>query len=219
MFKYIFIILILTACGIDSQESNLDLINGTPANIPQIVRVINVNAGAACTATIVGKRVILTAGHCASTGQTMRFNGVTARMTRSPIFPAQDHDISLGVVAADLPVNPATISTARVNVGQQVILTGFGCTRPGGGGGNDGILRIGRSQIIGFRGFNFVTRNGAALCFGDSGGPAILNGRVVGVNSQGNIQTTSFLTRLDTQASRDFIKAFERQNSVDILGL
>jgi len=223
-FLFLLSSLLFFACGTPESSSDLDLINGSPVNIPQVVRIVNLTTRSACTATIVGPRVIVTAAHCANNGQVVAFrsNGVVHRatVTRSPLFPGRDHDVALGLLAAPINIPPATIGGA-VRPLQLVDLTGFGCTQPGGGGGNDGILRQGVSRVIGFSNFDFVTRNGAALCFGDSGGPAFQRGSrtVIGVNSKGNISTTSFMVRMDLTATRDFFKNFERTNSVDILGI
>lgn len=221
MLKFLILIFLVMACGTESQNSDLNLINGQPATIAQVVRIINVNKGSACTATIVGPRVLLTAGHCASTGDRLRFR--FANQIREAIAtqsPTRGHDVSLALVSGSLNVTPARIG-GSVSVGQIVLLTGFGCTQPGGGGGNDGILRVGNSQVIGFSGFNFITRRGSALCFGDSGGPAFQRGtlNVVGVNSQGDIQSLSILVRMDITTTRNFLKAFETSKGVDIQGI
>lgn len=221
MFKFLILIFLTMACGTESQNSDLKLINGQPATIAQVVRIININKGSACTATIVGTRVLLTAGHCASTGDRLRFR--FANQTREAVATqssTRGHDISLALVSGSLNVTPARIG-GGVTVNQLVLLTGFGCTKPGGGGGNDGILRVGNSRVIGFSGFDFLTRRGSALCFGDSGGPAFQRGtlNVVGVNSRGNIRDLSILVRMDIATTRNFLKAFETSKGVDIQGL
>lgn len=218
MFKFLFLILIMIACG-SPQESNLDVINGTPTNIPQVVRIVNINAGSACTATIVGPRVLLTAGHCASTGQTVRFR-FNGQIRQAVATKSTANDLSLALVSGTLNISPATIG-GSVRVGQLVNLVGFGCTQPGGTGGNDGILRAGLSRVVGFSGTDFVTKRGAALCFGDSGGPALVPNSltVVGVNSRANILDTSFLERMDLQITRNFLKKFSVDNGVRISGI
>jgi hypothetical protein len=91
-------------------------------------------------------------------------------------------------------VNALQISTTMT-------LSGYGCVNPGGGGGNDGIFRVGQAKVTGLpsgKNYDIVTKGGAALCFGDSGGAAYYvfsDGArsILGVNSRGNISTMSYL--------------------------
>jgi hypothetical protein len=101
-----------------------------------------------------------------------------------------------------------------VRLGEQLLLSGFGCIYPGGSGGNDGVYRVGASyvQVVPQEGqgqMNIITNGGGALCYGDSGGPAFkyLNQQrrlVVAVNSMADMRSVSYLASTSTQASRDF---------------
>ncbi len=108
------------------------------------------------------------------------------------------------------------------------MLTGYGCVQPGGGGGNDGTYRIGEAKVssIPSRDNDIVTRGGAALCFGDSGGPAFkyLNAEktkrvVISVNSRGDIRTTSYLPATHTAMAKKFFKDFAEKNGLKICGV
>jgi hypothetical protein len=122
-----------------------------------------------------------------------------------------------------------SIDPRLVGVGSELLLTGFGCTRTDGTGGNDGIYRIGEAAVARLpRGDNhdIVTRGSAALCFGDSGGPAFTfldpqkRRRVqVSVNSRGNIQDTSHLSSLSTPAAIRFLREWSARNGARICGL
>jgi len=210
--------------------SDFRLINGTPVQAGTFRDVVRIQSGgAACTATVVGPRVIVTAAHCANNGATATFSidgkSYSATMTRSSLYPGKDHDVSLGLVSQDITgVEPASIGgTATVGLG--ITLLGYGCINVGGGGGNDGILRIGDSAITGFSAYDMVSRkaNGAALCFGDSGGPAFLvegsRRRLLGINSKGNIKDTNYNTRLDITESKTFLTNYAQQNGVKICGV
>ncbi len=210
--------LLLTA-NLWAENITPTLINGTPVTPGTWKEVVRITSnGSGCTATIVGPRVIITAAHCATNGAIARFTydgkSYQATIRRSPLYPGRDHDIAVGVVNEDIVgAAPMRIGGAA-EVRQEITLLGYGCTRPPGNGGNDGVLRIGKSAIVGFSGFDMVSRSpgGAALCFGDSGGPAFLMGGggtvLLGINSKGNIQDTNYNARLDRKESTDFLKTF-----------
>jgi hypothetical protein len=131
---------------------------------------------------------------------------------------------------------PPAIIAQRVERDMIVKLSGYGCTRQGGDGGNDGIFRDGNARVINVPAddstqFDFVTYGQAALCFGDSGGPAWFSvpgetfpdGRtkryVVGVNSKGNISTTSYVSYLQKTKTKEFISAWASQHNVEVCGI
>jgi len=206
------------------------IIGGTPVapgEWPQIVPLLV--EGSRCTATIVGPRVIVTAAHCASVGQgkgTISFEGVThaATLFRSPLYPGKDHDLAAGILPAELDVAPLTVGGVT-KTGLVVEMLGFGCTNPGGTDVSDGVLRIAGSSIVDLVGFDFVTRlaGGGALCFGDSGGPAVVDTDdgvfVLGIASKGNITDTSYFSRLDSADSRNFLRSLASQQAVEICGI
>jgi hypothetical protein len=205
------------------------LINGTPVPAGTYTEVVKiVSDGGDCAATVVGPRAILTAAHCAVEGATASFsvNGkqYSAKMSRSPLYPQQDHDVAIGVTNVDIEgAKPATIGgTATVGLG--ITIFGAGCTASGGGT-SDGVMRMGDTVITGFSGFDAVSRKagGAAVCFGDSGGPAIIvsNNKhlVVGVNSKGNIQDTNYSVRTDITQTTDFLKKYASTNNTTICGI
>ncbi len=227
----LFAALCLTQFATADQEITPTLIRGTPVPPGTWQEVVRIQSnGAGCTATIVGPRVIITAAHCAKNNATATFTykgaSYSAEMTRSSLYPARDHDISVGLIASEIVgAEPRKIGGAAAT-GTEITLLGYGCTNPiTGTGGNDGILRIGKSVITGFSGFDMVSRTpgGAALCYGDSGGPAFVgqpdNYQLLGINSKGNISDTNYNARLDRAESQDFLKKFADNNGVTICGI
>jgi hypothetical protein len=118
---------------------------------------------------------------------------------------------------------------ARPALGSELLLTGFGCIKPGGAGGNDGVYRIGEAEVFRLpsgQSHDIVTVGDVALCFGDSGGPAFQyldaskRGRVVvSVNSRGNIKNTSYLSSLTTAAGAAFLTQWADQRQLNLCGL
>ncbi len=209
------------------------LIGGVPVdpNDPFVDAILKIRTDqSGCTASLIGPRVMITAAHCGKSDTSSVFEvqgkSYSTINERSPLYPAKDHDMMLGLV--DKPVEGIryhSVATIPAKVGDGLFLYGYGCINPGGGGGNDGILRTGKSEISSFSNWDFIAKKpgGAALCFGDSGGPGFLevDGKKwqIGVNSKGNISDTSYLTDLSKHDSLTFLKDFATKHSVEICGI
>jgi hypothetical protein len=206
------------------------LINGKlvkASDHPEMVQ-IRTN-GSECGATVVGKQVIITAGHCVKTGDTGEFTykgkKYKAKFTRHPEYPAKDVDLALGLVAKLIKkAKPMTIG-GSATVGMNVEMFGRGCTSLDGSDYDPKELRSGTSVITGFYGTDMVTSmpSGAALCFGDSGSGFFADESgdrvLLGIASKGNIKDTSYATRLDIVETQEFIETFADDKAVDICGV
>lgn len=204
------------------------LINGNPVDRSKYPHVIRIFAGgSSCTASVVGPRTILTAAHCADDGQTIQFQTVSgkkysAKISLHPDYPKKDVDLALAVTSVDIDVKPNPVRLDRFEKkGMEVDLIGYGCVKPGGGGGNDGVLRAGKSKVAAGQEYDLVlkTEGGAALCYGDSGGPVFYEGKQIAVNSKGNIEDTSYVTRLTLEDANAFLKSFAASKGVVICGV
>lgn len=225
----------------EARTFDFNLIGGRPATKGEYPETVYISSGnARCSASVIGPRVIMTAGHCvADDGQigpvavsnTVAFSidktSYTAKCKQAPMYRdhTEDHDMALCKVDKAVSIKPGSISKKGPQLGEKVILSGYGCVKPGGGGGNDGILRIGKAKVIKLpegKDHWFYVQDTAALCFGDSGGPSFLDSKehlIIGVNSRGNIKDLSLLTAVYTQESLDFFEEFAKDQEVEICGI
>lgn len=209
------------------------LINGRPAGKGEYPEVVYLTFDKGrCSGTLVGPQSILTAAHCGDNGSKARFQvGQTqyeSVCTRAPIYPSKDLDLMLCKVSKPVSVKYASIG-GQAKKGNKISLAGYGCVKAGGGGGNDGVLRVGDNTVTNFQAYDFVSTqpNGAALCFGDSGGPAFVyladayseHHYQLGVNSKGDIKTTNYNTRTDHPESQAFFRDWAEKNGAQICGL
>jgi len=186
-----------------------------------------------CTGTMIGPRTLQLAAHCVGNGRTasVTSEGKTyaATCTHSPKYNGDaTADYALCLLSSDLslPHYERVLQEAKPQVGEKLILAGMGCTIAGGSGGNDGNFRVGESTITRVPRFNndIVTSGGAALCYGDSGGSVFWKDHdgvlwVTGVNSRGDIKTTSYLSATYTRDAKEFYASWSQANSASICGV
>lgn len=208
------------------EGKNHVLINGSPVDRDKYPWVLWIRSGGAmCTASLVGPQVVLTAAHCVGDGEAITFKhdggSYSGVCTHHPQYSSHDHDIAIckltskpGIKSIQMHLNPS----ARMDMKIQIF--GFGCVNPGGGGGNDGILRAGFSRIKGAIGRDLYSRatgaDNSALCFGDSGGPVLSpEGKQLAVNSKGDIKEKNWTARLDRFA-KDWILGWAKDIGAEV---
>jgi hypothetical protein len=185
-----------------------------------------------CTAAIVGERVLFTAAHCVSNGGSKSFTVAntkyTAKCTHHSEYRNND-TADFAVCLTDKKVQGVPFEHVTVAVGYQkgdsILLSGYGCQK--WGGGLDGKYRIGKAPVtrvpVGTD-YDTVTVGSAALCSGDSGGPAFLvaadgSRKVIGVNSRSNTTTTSYLSSHGVSTAQNFYKSWAQANGAKICGI
>lgn len=189
-----------------------------------------------CTGTMIGPRTLQLAAHCVGNGRAASINykgkSYTSVCTHSPNYAnnaTADYALCSLSESLDLPWYESILTpeTNKIKVGDKIVLAGMGCTQPGGGGGNNNVFRVGEAPVTRMpSGTNndIVTQGKSALCFGDSGGSAFWEDdqgilRIAGVNSRGDIRTTSYLSAVFTPQGSSFYKSWAERNKASICGL
>jgi uncharacterized protein YkwD len=151
------------------------------------------SGGAACTATLIGQKTVLTAGHCVpSSASRTSFvvGGKSYTASKIIIHPSYGggnrHDIAV-VLLSQSPsgVNPSPVNTDTIAVGQAVTLVGYGLI--GENSGSFGTKRSATNTISGVTATTMRFDGRGNVCNGDSGGPSFVRvqgeERVAGVHS------------------------------------
>ncbi len=221
----------------EATPTSTDLIGGQVANRQDFPGVFYTRQGnSRCTGTLVGERVVATAAHCVSNGGSLAlsYEGKDYRGTCTHHGSYRNNataDYALCVLSEAIPDAVAeTINTdaSRLSKGLKLTLMGYGCTKAGGSGGNDGQLRTGKAPITSLpsgTNYDIVTKGSTALCYGDSGGPSFFVNEATGerfqtgINSRGDISTTSYLSSLHVKTAQDFYKSWSASKRVKICGI
>lgn len=215
---------------------NTMLIHGVPAEPEQWPASIYARRkDSACSASIVGERVVFLASHCVPDGEAIFFssnaNNYQAFCYHHPDYDKGNMSADWALCLVERPVTGVLFESlgvhATLKIGDEVMLSGYGCVHAGGVGGNDGIFRIGLAKVEGLpfrKNYNVVTKGGAALCFGDSGGAGYLgegDRRVIfGVNSQGDQRSVSYLPTVASPVFVAWANSWaKKSNNVRICGL
>lgn len=229
--------------GADEWEAIVDQALASDAPLPTLIGGTVVNPldwqsspwVGNCSSTLWSDRVLKTAAHCVGNGgsKTFEIGGqrYSATCTHHPSYRGNSTAdwalcvTSVPVVGVDFFETVGTAAEIDCKVGKTFTLTGYGCTR--WGGGIDGKMRVGTAEIISCpsgTNYDIVTRANVALCSGDSGGGGYTSSSTASrknasVNSRSNTTTTSYMPSYGVQTFRDWAVNWANAKGVKICGL
>jgi hypothetical protein len=212
------------------------LIGGDPVTAAEYPGVFYTSQGnSRCTGTLIGAQVVASAAHCMSNGGgiSLSYKGknYSGTCTHAPQYRGNSTaDWALCKLSEPIPdaiAEAINTEKERPKVGDYIRLMGFGCVQQGGGGGNDGTLRSNMAKVTSLpSGTNYdtITKDRAALCYGDSGGPSFVYDAAgkryqLAINSRGDIRTTSYLSTISAPPAVAFYSNWSADNGVKICGL
>lgn len=185
----------------------------------QVYSTFGPGDGGTCTGTAVSPTQVLTARHCITDAESVRVSGYGSAGRIDVTGSVQDNttgnDVALLTLAQPWTGPTLPMSTERVNTGATLDFYGMGDT---------GILRTASGQVryYGTVNGNRLNRGpggdvvisqlrlGAAAESGDSGGPIMRDGRVVGVIQSITTRDASLVLGAPLSTSRAFIQTHGR---------
>ena len=198
---------LFAACGGASPAPNGTLrqpiIGGTPDADHLSVGLVMFDEWPGCSATLIGRRTVLTAAHCVDTSnldpsvQLGYASDETLLAQRSAlegafVHPSADFDIAvMRLKQKIIGVVPSRLPESSPHAGEEITVVGYGLTDdPDNPYLRNAKKKVGTNRISSVWGDYFDFASTTATCNGDSGGPsfALRSGveRIVGVHSRGD---------------------------------
>lgn len=165
-----------------------------------------------CSGALVAPDLVLTAAHCEAP-VSVRVAGAEHTVVQTHVAPGfgadpagSDHDLALLRLDGPVAATPMPFATtgAELDLGSPVTFAGFGTA------GSPDSAAVGFGEVVGLRPRSFDVTGESSACEGDSGGPVLADGVIVGVVSAGQGGVGCFETTIATRVSAqvDFLAAF-----------
>lgn len=226
-------LIVLGALGCESEEHlqqvnrESSIVGGSTFDALPAVGLIAYNGQVHCTGTVIGPRLVLTAGHCVSGYSASRMQFLIGASLQDydyvlPVASIQAHpyydgynirnDIGVVRLAQDAPVAPMGVLKHMDSswTGTELLFVGYGVSN-GYYHSGSGVKRAVRMPIeqVGSTQFSYGLP-GKNTCSGDSGGPAFYidsqgNYLVAGVTSYGDAYCASYGVDTRVDAYLDFL--------------
>ena len=113
-----------------------------------------------CTATLVGRKVLITAAHCVGNGAKVTITLKPGSIREGKCTHHKDYKDETGDISADYALcllktvaprdrlpETLTLGKPRLVAKALVLLAGYGCTKRDATGGGDGVFRVGLSAV------------------------------------------------------------------------
>lgn len=185
---------------------------GTPSPEEAVVELAHGEV-LACSATVIAPQAVLTAAHCLNgsvlpdvvEGDGTHHAAIAGFAHPGFDLTTLDHDLAIIVVDPPLAIAPlAYATTLGAAVGDTFEVIGFGWTVDGDT--SAAARRTGTSQLTAIDPLRLrSTAAPAQTCEGDSGGPALYAGQIIGVASSGDPMCVQFAQHARVDVHADFI--------------
>ncbi len=216
------LLVLLGACGVETGTTQQSIIGGTLSNEPAVVALLRrpvscqpEGSPLECTGTLVAPRVVITAAHCVGDAPVNAIDvffgsDIDGPGMRIPVSGGRAHpdwdpethanDVAALILATDAPVAPIALSAALPDLtAMDVRLVGYGVAA--GASTDVGEQREGTARVTEMSAAEIRMVPGPSMsCRGDSGGPVLSGGQLVGVTSYGDPACTQLGVAMRTDA-------------------